>query len=334
MNKQTVIAVDRSGGDNAPGAIVSGCVSAVSEFSGLNLLLVGREEELKPLVGENPRIEIVNATQTISNDESPTEAFRRKKDSSVSVGLRLLREGKASAFVSAGPTGALLTGAAVMLERVPGVTRPALATVIPSKEGHFLLIDSGANVDPKPELLPQFAKMGAVYAEAVMGAIPARVGLINIGAEAEKGSALTKAAFELLSADSAINFVGNVEPRDIPGGVADVLVCDAFTGNVILKYSEGLAMSLFGAIKKELLGGFVTKLGAALARPAFKRLKKKFDYEEIGGAPFLGLKQIVVKAHGSSGEKAIKNAIRQALVYASSGGIDELAVRMGQANGI
>jgi glycerol-3-phosphate acyltransferase PlsX len=329
------VALDAMGGDNAPQAAIAGAAAALSAYPEIAVALVGKSDVVKSALSGHSadmgRIEIIHASEVIGADESPTAAVRRKKDSSIAVGLRLLKEDSADAFVSAGSTGALLTGAAVTLDRLPGVARPALATLLPTKTGgRVLLLDSGANVDAKPEYLAQFAAMGSVYMERAEGVSNPRVGLINIGAEAEKGNALTRAAYGLLAALPGINFIGNAEPRDIPAGVCDVAVCDAFVGNVILKYSEGLAGALMSMLKRELMATLPSKIGAALSKGAYKRLARAFDYEEVGGAPFLGLTKVVVKAHGSSGEKAFKNALGQALRFASSGAAGGLAAKLAE----
>ena len=305
------IAVDAMGGDNAPKEIIKGAVEALADKR-VHILLVGKEDviknELSAYGSLSDRVKIINAASVIGNDEQPTSAIRQKKDSSIAVGLKLLNDGQAGAFVSAGATGALLTGATLLVGRVKGVERPALGTLLPNEKGFSLLIDSGANVDAKPVYLRQFAEMGSIYMENVMNIKKPRVGLLNIGAEREKGNMLTKEAYGLLeSAD--INFVGNVEARDVPLGAADVVVCDAFTGNVLLKYTEGFARAVLGMIKKELMASPTAKIGALLAKGAFANLKKSFDYREVGGAPFLGLKALVVKAHGSSDAKAFRSAI-------------------------
>jgi glycerol-3-phosphate acyltransferase PlsX len=253
-------------------------------------------------------VEIINASEVITNDETPAAAIRRKKDSSIVVGLKAIKEKKAAAFISAGATGALLTGATLIVGRIKGIERPALGTLLPNENGYSFLIDSGANVDSKPSYLLQFAVMGSIYMEHIRGIKQPSVGLLNIGAESEKGNALTKEAYGLLE-KSGLRFVGNIEARDVPRGAADVVVCDAFVGNVVLKYTEGFAGSLFALIKKELTATTLSKAGALLAKGAFARLKKRFDYTEIGGAPFLGLQSLVVKAHGSSDAKAIRSAI-------------------------
>ncbi len=317
MSSQITIAVDAMGGDNAPAAVIKGAIDSL-EQKNTRILLVGDEkvikDELLKYEYDKARIEIIHASEVISNDESPTTAIRQKKDSSIVVGLNLLKSEKAGAFVSAGCTGALLAGATVIVGRIKGIERPALATLLPHSDGFSFLIDAGANVDAKPNYLLQFAKMGSVYMEHVMGVLNPKVSLVNIGAEKEKGNSLTKEAYELLE-QSDLNFIGNIEPRDIPVGKADVLVCDAFVGNVILKYAEGMAKALLSMIKKELMSSFITKVGALLSKKAFKNLKKSFDYAEVGGAPFLGLKALVVKAHGSSNSTAIKNAIKQCSIF-------------------
>ena len=310
------IAVDAMGGDNAPAATIAGCADALAKGDArVHLLLVGQkdaiEAELAKHSADKSRYTIIDAPEVIGTDEAPTAALRQKKNSSLVVGLNLVKSGEAGAFVSAGSTGALLAGATLIVGRIKGVERPALATVLPNAKGWTFHIDVGANVDAKPSYLVQFAQMGAVYMESVMNVPNPRVGLINIGAEREKGNALTKEAYELLEAAQGINFTGNVEPRDLPLGAVDVAVCDAFVGNVILKYSEGFSKAMFGMIKEELMGGFASKIGAALSKGAFGRLKKRFDYKEVGGAPFLGLNGLVVKAHGSSDARAFMNAIRQ-----------------------
>ena len=314
MAKKITIVVDAMGGDNAPHEIVKGCTEAANE--NLKIILVGKkdliESELHNYNYSN--IEIVDAQEIITNDESPTAAVKTKKDSSLVKGLNLVKEKIADGFVSAGSTGAILTCATILLRRIHKIIRPAIATPLPNINGVSLLLDSGANVDCKPIYLEQFAKMGSIYAENVMKIKNPRVGLVNIGIENEKGNALTKEVYEMLS-HLNINFIGNIEARDIPSGIADVIICDGFVGNVILKNTEGMAQNLFKMLKNELEDGFTKKLGALFARSAFKNIKKKFDYSEIGGAPLLGLNSIVVKAHGSSNSKAIKNAIFQCVNF-------------------
>ena len=311
--EKPVIAVDAMGGDHAPGEIVKGAVEAVNAF-GSRIVLVGRQEDIRSELQKysypQDHITIENASEVISTDESPTTAIRRKKDSSMVVGLNLVKQGQAAAFVSAGSTGALLTGATVIIGRIKGIERPALGTMLPTTKGYTFLLDSGANVDCKPAYLVQFAKMATIYVEHVVGKKAPKVGLVNSGSEKEKGDTLSKEAHELLEEVSEINFVGNTEPRDIPYGPVDIVVCDGFVGNVILKLAEGLSQALFGALKEEITKGPYVLAAAALRKP-FGKLKRRFDSDEVGGAPFLGLKALVVKAHGSSKAKAIKNAIKQ-----------------------
>lgn len=321
-----VVAVDAMGGDNAPGAIVQGAAMAALEM-GIDILLVGREDVLEVELAKvnkvnSASISVLHAPEVIGTDEIPTKAIRRKRDSSMVVGLKAVKEGKAAAFVSAGSTGALLTAATVYVGRAEGVERPALGALLPNRKGFTFLVDCGANVDCKPTYLAQFAQMGSDYMAKARGIKEPKVGLINIGAEQEKGNMLVKEAYTLLSkaaAQTDINFVGNVEARDIPLGAVDVAVCDAFVGNVLLKYTEGLAKGLMGIVKDELMADPISKMGAFISKGAFKRIKKSFDYDDIGGAPFLGLTNLVVKAHGSSNARAVCGAIRQCVIFNEKG---------------
>ena len=312
--KDVIIAVDAMGGDHGPKTVVSGAVLALEDAAISKIILVGRESEIRPvsdgLSCDKSRIEIVHAEEVIGMEEVPTTALKTKKDSSIVVGLNLVKNGQAAAFVSAGSTGAVLAGGTTIVGRIKGIARPALGVVFPSTRGYTFLVDAGANVDAKPEYLLQFGQMGACYMEAVMGIKNPKVGLINVGAEREKGNALTKEAYGLLAA-SNLNFVGNVEGREIPLGAVDVAVCDAFVGNIILKYSEGFAKGIMSMLKEELMSSTVSKLGALLSKRAYGRLRKRFDYTEVGGAPFVGLNGLVVKAHGSSNDVAVKNAVKQ-----------------------
>ena len=316
MSKNITVAVDAMGGDNAPFEIVKGAVEAVNEF-GVNIKLVGVEsavkEELVKYKYDTSKIEVIHASEIITTDEAPTTAIRRKKDSSMVVALNLVKNKEADAFVSAGSTGAVLTGATFIIGRIKGIERPALGTCLPTIKGFTFLLDSGSNVDCKPKYLEQFAKMGSVYAEHVMGIKKPKVGLVNIGAEKEKGNALTKEVYEILE-NTDINFSGNIEPRDIPFGKADVIVCDGFVGNTILKFAEGLSMALLKIIKGEITKGLYKFAALALKKP-FGNVKSRLDSEEVGGAPFLGLKSLVVKAHGSSEAKGIRNAIKQCTIF-------------------
>lgn len=317
MEKRITVALDAMGGDNAPVETVKGAIEAIKELN-VNIKLVGQEDvvkaELAKYAYDKERIDVVHAAEVIGTDEAPTMAIRRKKDSSLVVALNLVKNGEADAIVSAGSTGALLTGALLIVGRLPGVERPALGTCLPSKKGFSFLIDSGANVDCKAKYLEQFAKMGSVYVENVFGIQDPKVALVNIGAEKEKGNALTKETYELLEQAEGINFTGNIEPRNIPYGDADVVVCDGFVGNTILKLSEGLAKTIFDILKQEIMQGFY-KVGAMILKTPFKNMKKFLDSDEIGGAPFIGLKSLVVKAHGSSNAKAFKNAVRQCVLF-------------------
>ncbi len=317
MEKRIIVALDAMGGDYAPAEPVKGAIEAIKELN-VDIKLVGREEEIKAELAkyqyDQERITIVHAEEVIGTDEVPTMAIRRKKNSSLVVALNMVKNGEADAIVSAGSTGALLTGALFIVGRLAGVERPALGTCLPNKKGFSFLLDSGANVDCKPQYLEQFAKMGSVYMENIFEIKNPEVALVNIGAEKEKGNALTKETYEILEKTEGINFIGNIEPRNIPFGEADVIVCDGFVGNTILKLSEGTAKTMMDVLKEEITKG-AYKFAAAMLKTPFKAVKKRFDSDEIGGAPFIGLKSLVVKAHGSSNAKAFKNAVRQCVVF-------------------
>ena len=310
------IFVDAMGGDNAPQAPVEGSLEALRKYPSLEISLAGDLKVLEPLLKDcddvRSRITLVDAPEVITNNESPVMGVRTKKQSATVIGMLQLKEKQVDGFVSAGSTGATLAGGMFRLGRIPGIERPALAPLMPNGKGHFLLIDCGANVDCKPEYLVQFGMMGNAYMRGVMGMANPRVGLINIGAEEEKGNALVKATYPLME-QAPYNFVGNVEARDITGDVADVLVADGFCGNLVLKFMEGLAGTLLGIIKREIMADTLSKLGGALAKPAFRRVKKLMDYTEVGGAPLLGVQGAVVKAHGSSNGHAFACAIGQAI---------------------
>ena len=309
------IIVDAMGGDNAPQAIVEGCVLAQKEMPSLDITLTGPEETIRALLlqygADTARINIVNTTEVILMAEPPVAAIRAKKDSSLVVGLKLLSEGKGEAFVTAGSTGATIAGATMIVRRMSGVKRPALCPLLPTETGKALLIDCGANTECRPSFLAQFALMGSIYMQKVEGIESPRVGLVSNGAEEEKGNDLTKAAYKLIQ-QMPVNFLGNAEGRDLLSGDYDVIVADGFTGNVILKFLEGVAGTLMSMLKKELKSSLRAKIGAALAMPAFRRFKKSMDYTEYGGALLLGVRGGVIKAHGSSNAKAIKNTLRQA----------------------
>jgi glycerol-3-phosphate acyltransferase PlsX len=317
--------VDVMSGDNAPLETIKGCVEAVVEL-GVKLTLVGdrevMERELKLLNAPLSNFELVHSTETITMDDKPAKALRQKPQSSMSIGLMLAKEDPNSVFISAGNTGALVAGGSLRRlgpGRLEGIDRPALAPFIPNRRNGSLLIDAGANAECKPLNLLQFAIMGSIYMEKVLGRSNPTVGLINIGTEETKGNELTRTAYAMLKETKGINFVGNVEPREMPKGAADILVCDGFTGNVILKLTEGLAVSLFGMLKEEMMKSVTTKLGALLLKPSFKGFKKKMDYTEHGGAPLLGVNGGIIKAHGSSNARAIMNAIRQGKLYLDNG---------------
>lgn len=313
------VAVDAMGGDNAPGQIVKGAVEAVNERNDIKVFLVGREDivnsELQQYTYNKDQIEVVHASDIITNDEAPVMAIRRKKDSSIVVAMKLIKNGDADAFISAGSTGAILVGGQLIVGRIKGVDRPPLAPLIPTMKGVSLLVDCGANVDARSSHLVQFAKMGSLYMEHIVGIKNPKVAIVNIGAEEEKGNMLVKETYPLLKNCEDINFIGSIEARDIPYGKADVIVCEAFVGNVILKLYEGLSSALVGTIKKGLMSTTKSKIGAALCKGELKKTLKDFDASEFGGAPLLGLNGLVVKTHGSSKNTEIKNAIIQCVSF-------------------
>lgn len=309
--------IDAFGGDHSPNAVIDGCIAALNSFDDFSIVLTGDEPTIVKLLDshdgefDRTRVEILDAPEVITCDEQPTAAIRAKKNSSIVVGLNAVKDG-ADCFISAGSSGAILAGATLIVRRIPGIKRPALAPILPTLKGPLMLIDCGANVDCKPDYLHQFAIMGSAYMKGVFGIAKPRIGLINNGVEHGKGNELTKAAYELINADDGINFCGNCEARDVLTGNFDVLVCDGFVGNAILKSIEGTAASFFSMLKEELMEKRRTKLGAVICKPAFRALKKKLDYSEYGGAPLLGINGGIIKAHGSSNAKAIAAAIKQA----------------------
>lgn len=305
------LAIDAMGGDYAPDEIVKGSIDALKVFEDLEIVLTGMRDLLDRYKKINNRLKLVYTSEVITNNDSPVAAVRKKKDSSMVVGLELLNTGEVDAFLSAGNTGALMAGSLLKLGRIKGIDRPALAPILPTINGAVVLLDAGSNTDCKPENLLQFAAMGYVYAQKMFGIENPRVGLFNVGAEEEKGNDVVKRAFELIK-NSNLNFIGNVEGRDIAYGVAEVVSCDGFVGNAILKSMEGTASVISLLLKKELKRNIFTKLGAILIMGGLKRITQKMDYTEYGGAPLLGIKKPVIKAHGSSKAKAIFNAIRQA----------------------
>ena len=319
MAEMVKVAVDAMGGDNAPAEIVKGAVEAANENGHVKIFLVGAENDVRRELEKHSykpqQIEIVNATEIIETAEPPVMAIRKKKDSSIVKALQLVKNGECDAFVSAGSSGAVLVGGQVIIGRLKGVERPPLAPLIPTEKGTALLIDCGANVDARPSHLVQFAKMGSVYMESVMKVRNPRVAIVNIGAEEEKGNALVKETFPLLKNCPDINFIGSIEARDIPAGYADVIVCEAFVGNVILKLYEGVGGTLIKKVKEGMMTSLRSKVGALLVKPALKETLKEFDLEQYGGAPLLGLKGLVVKTHGSSKAIEIKNSVLQCVTF-------------------
>lgn len=308
------VAVDAMGGDYAPGEIVKGAVLASRELHA-EIILVGNPEKINKELNNykiKNNIQVVSASEIIEMDESPTQAVKQKKDASINVAISLVKQGRAEAVVSAGNTGALMAASLFKLGRVPGIERPAIATEFPLPFGKVLLLDMGANVDCKPKHLKQFAIMGDLYAKHVLHINNPRIGLLNIGEEKEKGNELTRETWPLLK-KLPINFIGNVESKEILRGRTDVIVCDGFVGNLILKFGESLAESIYQIFRSELSKGFLNKVGLAFLLPALLKLREKITYEEYGGAPLLGLSAVVYKAHGRAKAKAIKNAIRESV---------------------
>ena len=319
MQEMIKVAVDAMGGDNAPAEMVRGAVGAVTLRQDIKVALVGQQdiikEELEKCAFGGSQIEIVQAEEVIETAEPPVMAIRKKKKSSIVIGMNMVKDGSADAFVSAGSSGAILVGGQVIIGRIKGVERPPLAPLIPTEKGVSLLIDCGANVDARSSHLVQFAKMGSIYMENVLGVKRPKVAIVNIGAEEEKGNALVKETFPLLKNSPDINFVGSMEARDIPHGDADVIVCEAFVGNVILKLYEGVGATLIGMVKQGMMQSTRSKVGALLVKPALKETLKAFDASQYGGAPLLGLKGLVVKAHGSSKAQEITNSIIQCVTF-------------------
>lgn len=319
MGEYVNVAVDAMGGDNAPKEIIKGAMEAVQENQKVRVYLVGKEDAVKAeLAGytyPEEQVVLVPAAEVIETAEPPVMAIRKKKDSSIVKALQLVKDGTCDAYVSAGSTGATLVGGQVIVGRIKGVERPPLAPLIPVETGCALLVDCGANVDARPSHLVQFAKMGSIYMENVMGVKNPKVAIVNIGAEEEKGNALVKETFPLLKNCPDINFIGSIEARDIPAGLADVIVCEAFVGNVILKMYEGVGGTLIKKVKEGMMTSLRSKIGALLVKPALKQTLKAFDLEQYGGAPMLGLNGLVVKTHGSSHSVEIKNSILQCVTF-------------------
>lgn len=315
------IALDAMGGDRAPEVIVEGALAARDELTGgASVVLVGKREailsELARLGAETTAFEIADAKEVVAMDEQPSATLRKKRESSIAVGLRLVKEGRAQGFVSAGNTGAVAANALIILGRIKGVERPAIATFVPTRAGGSVLLDVGASIDPKPSHMVQHAVMGVCYAACVLGRRDPRVGLLNIGEEGSKGTEVIQEAHKLLKT-SGLNFIGNVEGRDIFAGSVDVTVCDGFVGNVVLKFTESVVDMVYVVMKQALAADLRAKLGALLLKPAFRRLKNTFDYAEYGGAPLLGVEGVCTICHGSSNPRAIKNAVLATQRYIS-----------------
>ncbi|WP_291632334.1 phosphate acyltransferase PlsX [Clostridium sp.] len=325
-----VVVVDGMGGDFSPSAVVEGCVVAIKEYD-VDILITGPcdliQSELKKYTYDCNKIRVIDAREVISTSEHPVMAVKRKKDSSLVKALNLVKSGEADAIISAGSSGAFLAGCTLIVGRIKGIDRPALAPIMPGKKGPFMIIDSGANAECKPHYLVQFGLMGKTYFENILKIDNPSVGLVNIGTEEEKGNELSKSAYKLLK-EANLNFVGNVEAREIPTGEVNVLVCDGFVGNVILKLYEGAVANIFDILKTEIMSSFRTKLGGVLLKPVFKKFKKNFDYKEYGGAAFLGVNGICIKAHGSSDAKAFKNAIKQATIFYDNNVVDKLKLEI------
>ncbi len=330
------VAVDAMGGDYAPEEIIAGAVDAVKENKEIKVLLVGQEqvvrEKLSGFTYDKNQITVVHASEVIATEEPPVNAIRKKKDSSIVVGMNLVKNKEADAFVSAGSSGAILVGGQVIVGRIKGVERPPLAPLIPTETGVSLLIDCGANVDARPSHLVQFARMGSIYMEHVMNINRPRVAIVNIGAEEEKGNALVKETFPLLKACKDIHFIGSIEAREIPHGAADVIVCEAFVGNVILKLYEGVGATLISKVKTGMMADLRSKIGALLVKPALKDTLKSFDASRYGGAPLLGLNGLVVKTHGNSKANEVKNSIIQCLTFQKQGITEKIKESLAKAS--
>jgi len=316
-----LILVDAMGGDNAPKQIVNGCIDAVEESEGFDILLIGDGKQINEILKKRKynksRINIEHAPDTINNDDIPTKSIRNKTESSMVVGFNLLKEKKGDAFLSAGNSGALMAGALFILGRIKGVDRPALATIIPTRTGMSLLIDAGLNPICKPINYYQFGIMGSIYMQQFFNIPNPKVGLVNVGAEEKKGNIVIQQAFDLLG-QAPINFIGNIEGRQIPLGKADVIVCDGFVGNVLLKFLEGIGSFIKGTLKEMYSRNFLSKASALFVRKDLKKISKRMDYEEYGGTPLLGVNGLVIKSHGSSSAKAIKNAVIKCSYFAKN----------------
>lgn len=319
MSETVRVAVDAMGGDNAPGEIVKGAVEAVQAEKDIKVFLVGRQDavnaELAKYTYDKEKIEVVHAEEVIEMAEPPVNAIRKKKQSSLVIGMNMIKHQEADAIVTAGSTGATLVGGQALVGRIKGIERPPLAPLVPTEKGVSLLIDCGANVDARPSHLVQFAQIGSIYMENIVGIKNPRVAILNIGAEEEKGNQLVKETFPLLKECPGINFIGSIEAREIPHGGADVIVCEAFAGNIVLKLYEGVAATLLSKVKEGLMSSLRSKIGALLIKPALKQTLKSFDASQYGGAPLLGLNGLVVKTHGSAKAIDVKNSILQCVTF-------------------
>ena len=319
MSETVRVAVDAMGGDNAPGEIVKGAVEAVQAEKDIKVFLVGRQDavnaELAKYTYDKEKIEVVHAEEVIEMAEPPVNVIRKKKQSSLVIGMNMIKHQEADAIVTAGSTGATLVGGQVLVGRIKGIERPPLAPLVPTEKGVSLLIDCGANVDARPSHLVQFAQIGSIYMENIVGIKNPRVAILNIGAEEEKGNQLVKETFPLLKECPGINFIGSIEAREIPHGGADVIVCEAFAGNIVLKLYEGVAATLLSKVKEGLMSSLRSKIGALLIKPALKQTLKSFDASQYGGAPLLGLNGLVVKTHGSAKAIDVKNSILQCVTF-------------------
>ncbi len=326
------IILDGMGGDNAPQEIVKGAVEASSQINH-QIIIVGREDEINAELAkysyDDTKIQVVHASEVIENEDSPVKAIRRKTDSSMVKGLTMLKEGEGDLFISGGNTGAYMAGSLFILGRIPGIDRPAIASIYPIAGGSLpsIIVDAGANSECRPSNLLEFAIMGSLYMEKVLDRKNASVGLVNLGIEENKGTTVTKAAHKLLK-EANINFIGNVEARDVPKGACDVIVCDGFTGNIILKLTEGFAWNLLKTMKKKFTSGISAKMGAVLLAGKVKEIKDEFDYSEYGGAPILGVNGHILKIHGSSGATAVKNAIIKGIPYAQENVVGRISSAM------
>ena len=327
------VVVDAFGGDNAPTEIVKGASLASNEYSA-EITLTGKEERIKKLIAENDlkfygELKIVDTDDVISMHDEPTSLVKAHSESSMALAFKELAEDKADAFVSAGSTGAVVVGGTLIVKRIKGIKRPALGGIIPAPKGHYLMMDMGANAECRPEMLCQFGIMASAYLEGVEGKKNPEIGLLNIGTEDTKGGELQKEAYKLMK-EAPINFVGNIESREMPKGVCDAVITDGFTGNIALKLIEGTSSTLFSLIKEVFYKSLINKLAALVVKKDLSGLKKLMDSTEVGGAPLLGVRKTVIKAHGSSNAKAIKNAVGQAIKFTETGVVEKITASLSE----